>query len=251
MNLDIRDRIVEFKRVKASELVPHPLNWRPHPQNQRDALIGILKEVGYVGALVVRKHGNGYQIIDGHLRAQTTPSMEVPVLVVDLDDDETALVLASYDPLSRMAGSDTLILAQLLDSISTSSEGLSQLLTSLTPVEEKTDKVEDGTTLKALTIPNTQESPRHLSQVELGQTWICGPHRVLIIDVCNDWSKAVKQLSTSDENALFVPYGGPLILLSMGAKMRQVVITQPVPFVAALILDWWDDAHQETLAVLA
>ncbi len=33
--LRIRDRIKELRRVKASELLPNPKNWRRHPKVQR------------------------------------------------------------------------------------------------------------------------------------------------------------------------------------------------------------------------
>jgi len=117
MSLDIRDRIVEFKRINASELTPHPQNWRKHPKAQHAAMSGILKEVGYVDAIMVRKHEGGYQIIDGHLRAETTPNAAVPVLVVDLDDDEAAKVLATFDPIAALAESNNYELQSLLGSM--------------------------------------------------------------------------------------------------------------------------------------
>ena len=117
MSLDIRDRIIEFTRIKASELTPHPQNWRKHPKAQQDAMSGILKEIGYVDAIMVREHEGGYQIIDGHLRAETTPDAMVPVLVVDLDDIEAAKVLATFDPIAAMAERDSANLAELLKSL--------------------------------------------------------------------------------------------------------------------------------------
>ena len=80
----IRDRIKELRRVPAKDLIPHPRNWRVHPQAQQDALRGILAEVGYADALLVRETEQGLQLIDGHLRAETTPDQEVPVLVLDV-----------------------------------------------------------------------------------------------------------------------------------------------------------------------
>jgi hypothetical protein len=112
----IKDRIIAFKRVKASNLTPHPLNWRKHPQAQRDAMAGVIDEVGYVDAIMVREHEDGYQIIDGHLRAETTPDAEVPVLVVDLNDSETAKVLTTFDPVGAMATQSSEMLAALLKS---------------------------------------------------------------------------------------------------------------------------------------
>ena len=71
--MHIRDRIIELRRVRASELRPHPRNWRQHPPRQRDALRGVLAEVGYADALLARELPDGtLMLIDGHLRAETT-----------------------------------------------------------------------------------------------------------------------------------------------------------------------------------
>ena len=115
--MNIKDRITAFKRVKASTLTPHPLNWRKHPKKQRDAMAGVLQEVGYVDAIMVRKHEGGYQIIDGHLRAETTPDTKVPVLVVDLDDKETAKILTTFDPIASLAEQESGMLAELFKSM--------------------------------------------------------------------------------------------------------------------------------------
>lgn len=112
--MNIRNRIKEYKTILAKDLAPHPKNWRKHPKAQQDAMRGILAEVGFVDALMVRELVTGkgkakkvqYQIVDGHLRAETTPDSEVPVLVVDLDDAEAAKVLATFDPIGAMAEAD-------------------------------------------------------------------------------------------------------------------------------------------------
>jgi len=125
----IRDRVRDLRRVKAGELQPHPRNWRLHPKAQQDALRGVLAEVGYADALVVRELPDGtLQLIDGHLRAETTPDVEVPVLVVDLTDEEAAKLLAVLDPLTDMAEADRDVLADLVQDIETESEGLRELL---------------------------------------------------------------------------------------------------------------------------
>ena len=42
----IKDRITGLRRIKASELLPNPRNWRTHPKAQQEALRGILAEDG-------------------------------------------------------------------------------------------------------------------------------------------------------------------------------------------------------------
>lgn len=102
--MKIRDRIKELRRVKAANLVPNPRNWRTHPQAQQDALRGLLSEVGYADALLCREDADGRLVlIDGHLRAETTPEQKVPVLVLDVTEEEADKLLLTLDPLAAMA----------------------------------------------------------------------------------------------------------------------------------------------------
>jgi ParB-like chromosome segregation protein Spo0J len=86
--MHVRDRVKELRRVRAGDLVPNPRNWRTHPQAQQDALRGLLAEIGYADALLVRELPDGrLMIVDGHLRAETTPDELVPVLVLDVNEE--------------------------------------------------------------------------------------------------------------------------------------------------------------------
>jgi ParB-like chromosome segregation protein Spo0J len=142
----IRDRIRELRRVRASELRPNPRNWRTHPQAQRDALCGVLAEVGYADALLVRELPDGsLELIDGHLRAETTPDMEVPVLILDLDESEAAKLLALHDPLVAMAEANDEMLAELIAEVETENAAVRALLDRMvqdpeTPVEDIVDE---------------------------------------------------------------------------------------------------------------
>jgi len=129
--MNIRDRVKELRRVKASELMPNPKNWRTHPTQQADALKGILAEVGIAGALLARETNAGLQLIDGHLRADTSPDTEWPVLVLDVDEAEADKLLATYDPLTAMAEADAAKLDELLRGIDTGSEALQEMLAGL------------------------------------------------------------------------------------------------------------------------
>ena len=127
--MTIRDRVKELRRVPASDLLAHPRNWRTHPQHQQDALRGVLTEVGYADALVARELPDGrLQLVDGHLRADTTPQAMVPVLVVDLDDEEAEKVLLTHDPLAAMAGTDTDQLASLLANVESEDAAINEML---------------------------------------------------------------------------------------------------------------------------
>ena len=127
----IKDRIKELRRVKASELRANPKNWRTHPIAQREALEGILSQVGYADALIARETPEGLELIDGHLRAETTPDAKVPVLILDINEEEADLMLATLDPLASMAGRDDMKLRELLESVESNADGINELLNGL------------------------------------------------------------------------------------------------------------------------
>ena len=130
--MQIRDRIKGFRRVRASELHPSPANWRTHPSAQADALRGLLAEIGYCDALIAReREDKTLELIDGHLRAETTPDMKVPVLILDVDEAEAKKVLATLDPLAALAGADPGRLDELLTEFETSSEAVQAMIEGL------------------------------------------------------------------------------------------------------------------------
>jgi len=141
-----RNRIVGLRQIKAADLKPNKKNWRLHPDGQKSALQSILQDIGFVGALVAREIDGKFELLDGHLRADVAADREVPVLVVDLTDDEAAKVLATYDPLSSMAIPDGVMLGSLIDEIDLNDNAeLRRLLTDLHEdlIEEKAkDKAE-------------------------------------------------------------------------------------------------------------
>lgn len=135
--MQIRDRVRELRRVKAGELTPNPKNWRTHPKAQADALRGILAEVGYADALLARELEDGSLIlVDGHLRAETTPEQEVPVLVLDINEAEADKLLLSLDPLAALAETNAVALDALLREVDTGSEGLQQMYADLAEAAE-------------------------------------------------------------------------------------------------------------------
>ena len=116
--MKLRDRVVDFRRIKASELVPHPDNPKRHPQEQTRALKGVLNEIGFAGAILVRELPDGrYQIADGHARRELLGEQEVPCVVVDLNDDETKQLLVSFDPIARLAENNKEALEKLLSEV--------------------------------------------------------------------------------------------------------------------------------------
>jgi len=136
--MKIRDRIKGLRRVRAADLKPHPRNWRTHPAEQQNALRGILAEVGFVDALIARELPDGtFELIDGHLRAETAADAKVPVLIVDVTAEEAEKILTTLDPLAAMAGRNSQALTELLGSVSTDDPGLRELIAGLREAVER------------------------------------------------------------------------------------------------------------------
>lgn len=110
----IQDRIKELRRVPAKELLAHPLNYRKHPDLQKRLLGQLLSEIGYADALLAYETPEGLRLIDGHLRAETTPEQSVPVLVLDVTEQEANKLLLTLDPLAGLAETDQDLFSELL-----------------------------------------------------------------------------------------------------------------------------------------
>ena len=130
------DRVVELRRVPADTIKPNPWNWRLHPQSQSDALMEVLEEVGFAGALIARETPGGLELIDGHLRQEVAGSDVVPVLVVDMTEGEVRRLLATLDPIGAMAQTDQVALAALLETLEGSGEATLAMLGELAVAAE-------------------------------------------------------------------------------------------------------------------
>ena len=112
--MSIRNRIKGHRRVRAGDLVPHELNFRLHPDLQRSALQSLYQEVGFARSLLAYELPDGrLKLIDGHLRRDLDPDMEVDVEVLDVSDAEARTLLLSIDPLAALAGTNTETYARL------------------------------------------------------------------------------------------------------------------------------------------
>lgn len=128
----IRDRVKEFRRVPAEELMTNEGNWRTHPSFQRDALRGILGKVGIADALIAYESERqaGLTLIDGHLRKDDYPGVEWPTLILDVDD-EADMLMSVFDPLAALAGMDKERTLELTSGVITDDLALRELITQL------------------------------------------------------------------------------------------------------------------------
>ena len=91
----------------------------------------LLAEIGFAGAALARETPDGLQLIDGHLRAELSPDAKIPVLILDVTEKEAAKLLATFDPIGKLAEGDAQALGKLLAEIDTESEALEAMLKEL------------------------------------------------------------------------------------------------------------------------
>lgn len=143
-----RSRIVGHGEEKADQLLANPGNWRIHPIGQQQALSALLDQVGWVQDVVVnRKTGH---VVDGHLRVHLAleRNESVPVVYVELSEEEERLVLAALDPLTGMAVTDDAKMQDLLSGLQ--AEGalgsfLEELADGLNPASDRAAANGDNT----------------------------------------------------------------------------------------------------------
>jgi hypothetical protein len=120
-----QNRIVRYGEAAPATLIANEKNWRTHPKAQHAALEGALRKVGVVQNVVVNQRSG--RMVDGHLRVEmaiASGQPSVPITYVDLSDEEEALILATIDPVTGLAGTDQKLLDSLITEIRMSDLGL-------------------------------------------------------------------------------------------------------------------------------
>lgn len=189
---EIKDNVIELRRVKASELIPNPKNWRTHPEYQREAFATILETIGITDALLARETPDGLMLIDGHLRADMMPDQLVPVLVVDLDDAAADIALGTHDVIGNLAGQEAALLASLAEGINHDDKNVEARLRGLIELQKdqyrmlepaplpREESFDTGDALDAA------EAEAYMPFSARGQIWRLGDHRLM----CGDATSA-------------------------------------------------------------
>lgn len=176
--MDFKDRIVELRRVPASELVENPKNWRRHGEDQRRGLRSLVEKIGFAGAELVRIMDDGrLMLIDGHLRKDEYKKQSLPVLVTDLSEAEADLLLATFDPIGALATTDDEALELLLSEVNATFDDLGDLLADVHGDDYADPEAEPPGDAGAA-IDRASELQQQYG-VERGQVWALGRHRIM------------------------------------------------------------------------
>lgn len=236
-----RSRIVRSGVADPKTLNANPRNWRTHPPEQRRALIEMLDTVGYVQQVVVnRTTGN---LVDGHLRVELAVERgekRIPVVYVELTEDEEARVLAALDPLAAMAGVDTDRLGSLLREMTLDDGSLSRMLGDMA----RRSRIDMRSTAVPLADPD--DIPAIVdTDIRPGAVYQLGRHRVVVGDATKrEDVEALMRGARADLICSDPPYGviyGSAGKNAISGDLSQAAI--PLSFAMAVDLVLKDDAR--------
>ena len=200
-----RNRIIGVGTEAPDQLLANPKNFRIHPKAQQDAMAAVLDAVGYVQHVIVNQR-TGF-VVDGHLRVSLAISRDepsIPVVYVDLSDEEEDLILTTFDPIGAMAATDRDKLSELLGSIQSDDQRMTDLLDG---IRERDRLTGPKTTKAGKTDPDDAPPERPSTNIQRGDLFRLGQHLLL----CGDSSNAQevdRVLLGDDPDLLFVdpPY---------------------------------------------
>lgn len=100
-----KNKIVGHALVAPAELLANPLNFRVHPQAQREFLRAVIEEIGFIRSVTVNKLTG--RIIDGHERVNQAKEAGQPLIeveYVELTEEQERKALATFDAIAALAG---------------------------------------------------------------------------------------------------------------------------------------------------
>ena len=120
--------IREMIWVDPKSLSENPMNWRKHPNRQKNAIGASIKANGWADTLLFNE--NTGRLIDGHARREVAirDGIEsVPVLVGHWTEEQEKHLLATLDPMAAMAETDANALSSLTDMIKQDKQAFTNL----------------------------------------------------------------------------------------------------------------------------
>ncbi len=228
------NRIIGLQYIPANQLTANPLNARRHPAKQREGLRGSLDTLGWYDAVIYNER-TGF-LIDGHARVEEQLTRDdtasIPVLVVNMSEEEEAQAVATHDWIAHLATYDADNLQSLLDEFNSDDDRIQQMLSDMVdelgmfePVEDPVDEDFD-----------TSDELLAKWGCEAGDVWAIGEHRLY----CGDANDMFDHLPSATYRLCFFD---PMYNdYDVSLKILQTIQQQPVDGLISLA-HGWETAH--------
>lgn len=252
-----------------------PENARLHPDRNKEAIRRSLEMYGQTTPIVVQK--STMKVVAGNGRLEVCKELgwtEIAATIIDMTDLEAAGYGLADNRTAELAKWDFEVVARLdklladagHDSVGWSPDELAVLRTDWTqfpgamdspPEDPEGKEKEEGDAELLMRLKVTVDEPK--TQVERGEVWKLGRHRLIVACVVREPDLWAAYLCPETRvfswqpvgNVIFCPYPGPLVPLTLAGDTDTLVLVQPDTFVAGQILDYYKQVHGESEVSLA
>lgn len=189
----------EFIEVSCSEVMPHPLNAREHPEEQLESLQESLDEFGDVRSVLAYRSPKRWPgkivLIDGHARSSLDPARRIKVeLLTDLSDEEAEALLAVIDPITQLARYNEQTLNKLRDERAAKSQ----------TVQSVWKKIDTQAALTQAALLQQVESAQKVKAKQKRQAQADSPEQYMVLIHCQDEHEQVQLLKRFKAEGLSV-----------------------------------------------
>ena len=261
--------IVEALRhlaVPLDSLTLDPGNTRLHDERNLAEIRASLAAFGQDQPLVVQRQGMIVRKGNGRLQAARVLGWtHIAAVVVD-EGDVRAVARSIADNRSAELGRwDVPLLIRSLDNLAAADPRLAEV-TGWSPAELealRTPPAAPGESTPGMpaapAAPDAPAEPNPLDQIReteeinatyheptvvvaFGEVWKAGPHRIVVVDPMFDvarWRPFV------EDDRLFVPYAGPLALVTQLSDRTPLLIVQPDTYIVGHALEHFKETHPD------
>lgn len=222
----------------------------PHPANPRKGNVEVIRDSieahGFFGACVVQT-STRHILIGNHrwLAAKEAGQKQVPVLWVDVNDEQAKRILVADNRTAELAKWDSEALGAMLSELAVTETGLDGLAFDLDDLAAMmgADDVDGEYDPDEANQPPSVVMADPTHQVKHGEVYWLGPHVLVIANVTDEWQQWISYLqSRSEREPVFCPHPSPYMPLSSLAKSRPLVMVTSSKYLAGHVLDKWEAA---------
>jgi hypothetical protein len=226
------------------DLTPYERNSNKHPPEQVKLICNSIEQFGFTIPILADEEGLILAGAGRQLAALQLELSAVPVIVRrGLTDAQKRAYIMADNQIARTSDFDFDLIASELKALAQEYPDfdIGVIGFAAADVRKFLDPLfgeqhpDTGKLLEVLRV--SFDDPK--AKVESGQLWDCGQHVVACLDVFTAWEIWQRELKPG---TVFLPYAGPLVLLTERAKTTRMLVVNPQEYICGMILDKFVEA---------